>query len=192
MDYAKVQKHEQALQSIAALGNSGTGIFDLAKKAVIFYSNNFGNLLGYQQSDYKEIGQQFFAEKIHLDDVLTCSMNGVSILKLMSKFNSDEKLNHKLVSEYRMLNAEGKYVRLIEQYQVLELDEQGQIWLMMNIVDILRKKPHKTFEVRSRTNTRKFPYPTVPSAYPPSTNTRVAIPSGISYSMTYPRGITTY
>lgn len=136
LDYSKVQKHEQALQSIATLGNSGTGIFDLAKKAVIFYSNNFGNLLGYQQSDYEQKGQQFFAEKIHPDDTLTCSMNGVSILKLMSKFNSDEKLNHKLVSEYRMLNAEGKYVRLIEQYQVLELDDQGQIWLMMNIVDL--------------------------------------------------------
>jgi DNA-binding NarL/FixJ family response regulator len=35
-----------------------------------------------------------------------------------------------------MLNSQNKYVRLIEQYQVLELDIKGQIWLMFNIVDV--------------------------------------------------------
>ena len=35
-----------------------------------------------------------------------------------------------------MLNAQNKYVRLIEQYQVLELDKTGQIWLIMGIVDL--------------------------------------------------------
>jgi DNA-binding NarL/FixJ family response regulator len=35
-----------------------------------------------------------------------------------------------------MLNAQNQYVRLIEQYQVLELDPEGQIWLMLTIVDL--------------------------------------------------------
>lgn len=136
LDYSIVPKHSDVLQTLSNLGNSGTGIFDFCKMQMIFYSSNFGKLLGYNQEDYKEIGQQFFASKIHSDDALQCSLNAVSILKLFNNFTSNEKLNHKTITEYRMLNSQNKYVRLIEQYQVLELDKNGQIWLMLNIVDI--------------------------------------------------------
>ena len=136
LDYSKIDTHTTTLQYLSNIGNSGTGIFDLHKKEMIFYSSNFGNLLGYELADYQDIGQMFFADKIHPDDALKCSTNGVTILKLLSNFSNDEKLNHKLISEYRMKNSQGKYVRLIEQYQVLELDPEGQIWLMFNIVDI--------------------------------------------------------
>lgn len=136
LDYSKVINHEKALQTLSDIGNSGTGIFDLSKRKMIFYSSNFGKLLGYHPEDYKRIGQQFFASKIHPADAYKCSLNGVSLLKLMSSFSSNEKLNHKMITEYRMQNAQNKYVRLVEQYQVLELDPIGQIWLMFNIVDI--------------------------------------------------------
>jgi DNA-binding CsgD family transcriptional regulator len=55
---------------------------------------------------------------------------------MFNAFSSDEKLNHKVIYEYRMLNSENKYVRLIEQYQILELDKTGQIWLMFSFVDV--------------------------------------------------------
>lgn len=136
LDYSKVSKHTKTLQLLSDMGNSGTGIFDVSKKEMIFYSSNFGSLLGYSPSDYQNLGQYFFAGKIHPDDALKCSLNGVSILKILSNLSSDEKLNHKMITEYRMLNSMNKYVRLIEQYQVLELDSKGQIWLLFNIVDI--------------------------------------------------------
>ncbi|MFY7898970.1 MAG: LuxR C-terminal-related transcriptional regulator [Chitinophagaceae bacterium] len=136
LNYHLVEQHKTALQTISAIGNSGTGIFDVAQKKVLFYSSNFGKLLGYQPDDYQNIGQEFFAAKIHPEDAITCSLNGIAILKVLNKFSAEEKLQHKMVTEYRMLNAQGKYVRLIEQYQVLELDADGKIWLMFNIVDI--------------------------------------------------------
>lgn len=136
LDYSVVKKHSLVLQTLSNIGKTGTGIFDLCKKEIIFYSSNFGELLGYKQSDYKEIGQQFFASKIHPDDLLKCSINGVITLKLYNSFSNDEKLNHKSIIEYRMLNAQNQYIRLVEQYQVLELAPNGQIWLMLNIVDI--------------------------------------------------------
>lgn len=136
LDYSIVDKHIKTLQSISEIGNSGTGIFDLSKKEVIFYSSNFGKLLGYSFTDYESSGQDFFAKKIHPEDAYNCSLNGVSILKILSNFSNSEKLSHKMITEYRMLNKDNKYINLIEQYQVLELDKDGQIWLMMNIVDI--------------------------------------------------------
>lgn len=136
LDYVKVTQYGHTLQTLSDIGNSGTGIFDFAKRQFIYYSSNFGRLLGYSDSDYKEKGHQFFAEKMHPDDALKLSIIGVSVLKLFDHFTNDEKLNHKTIYEYRMLNAENRYVRLIEQYQVLELDSRGQVWLMMNIVDV--------------------------------------------------------
>ena len=136
LDYSVVQKHSVILQALSDMGNSGTGIFDYCKRQVVFYSSNFGALLGYEPSDYQETGQQFFMHKIHPDDAQMLSINSVSTLKIFNHFSSDEKLNHKMISEYRILNAQNQYVRLVEQYQVLKLDSKGQLWLAFNIVDI--------------------------------------------------------
>lgn len=136
LDYALVEKHKAVLQTLSDVSNSGICVFDMFKRQVVFYSSNFGKLLGYQLADYEETGQYFFEGKIHGDDKRDLSFNGVTVLKLFNNFSNDEKLNHKLVNEYRMLNAQHKYVRLIEQYQVLELDKKGQVWLLVSIVDI--------------------------------------------------------
>ncbi|MCC6411216.1 MAG: hypothetical protein IT270_06135 [Saprospiraceae bacterium] len=136
LDYSIVQKHSVILQALSDMGNSGTGIFDYCKRKMVFYSSNFGGLLGYLPSDYKENGQEFFSGKIHPDDALMLSINSVSTLKIFNHFSSDEKLNHKMIVEYRMLNAQNQYVRLVEQHQVLKLDPKGQLWLAFNIVDI--------------------------------------------------------
>lgn len=136
LDYNIVEKHASVLESISNMSNSGTSIFDLNKRQIIFYSSNYGELLGYKLSDYKDIGQMFFGNKIHPEDTFNLSTNGVTIYKIFNNLSNDAKLNHKLVSEYRMLNSKNNYVRLVEQYQVLELDNKGQIWLMFLTVDI--------------------------------------------------------
>lgn len=78
LDYEVLLKHISNVQTLSDLGNSGTAIFDLSKREIVFFSNNFGKLLGYNPSDYNEMGQNFFADKIHPEDALKCSINGVS------------------------------------------------------------------------------------------------------------------
>ncbi len=136
LDYSLVQKHIAALQTLANIGNSGFNLFDICKRQILFYSPNFGQLLGYTPSHYGDNGQHFFTGKIHPDDALQLSFKSISALKVFNAFSSADKLSHKLIIEYRMLNAEDKYVRLIEQYQIIELDPDGQVWLMMGVVDI--------------------------------------------------------
>ena len=136
LDYSALERHKVALQTLSTVGNSGISVFDISKRQTVFFSSNYGALLGYSQSDYEKIGQQFFADKIHAEDKLKCSLQGISIFKIFNAFSSDEKLNHKVINEYRILNAQNKYVRVIEQHQMIELDKKGQTWLMLNIVDI--------------------------------------------------------
>lgn len=136
IDYSVLPNHFKILQSISGISNSGVHVFDLNKKKSIFYSSNFGKLLGYNPADYQHLNYQFFESKIHPADSKQLAVNGISLLKMFNAFSIDEKLNHKAIDEYRMLNAANKYVRIVEQYQVLELDKNGQIWLMLSIVDI--------------------------------------------------------
>jgi len=41
----------------------------------------------------------------------------------------------KLIDEYRV-DVGGRYVRVIEQFQVLEFDRSGNIWLSLSILDV--------------------------------------------------------
>ena len=126
LDYSVMNKHKIVLQTLADIGNSGIGVFDMSKRQMVFYSSNFGKLLGYNQSDYEKAGQEFFYNKIHPDYRVKLGINGISVMKIFHNFSIDDKLSHKSISEYRMLNTQNKYVRLVEQYQVLELDKTGQ------------------------------------------------------------------
>ncbi|WP_051359611.1 LuxR C-terminal-related transcriptional regulator [Adhaeribacter aquaticus] len=136
LDYSVLQKHTAALQALSDIGNSGISIFDISKRQILFYSSNYGKLLGYNPSDYERKGQHFFDAKIHPDDKLKLSYNSITTFKLFDNFTNDEKLNHKQINEYRILNAQNQYIRLVEQHQILELDKKGQIWLLMSVVDI--------------------------------------------------------
>lgn len=136
LDYAALEKHKAALQILADIGNSGVNLFDINKRETIFFSSNFGRQLGYEISDYEKAGQEFFIHKIHPDDLLKLSISSVSIFKIFDALSNEDKLNHKVIKEYRMLDAQNKYVRLIEQHQFIELDKKGQIWLLLGIVDI--------------------------------------------------------
>lgn len=136
LDYSVLDKHIVALQFLSDIGNSGISVFDISKQQSVFYSSNFGHLLGYTVSDYEKTGQQFFADKIHPEDKIKLSLQGISTLKIFNSLSSSDKLSYKEVKEIRMLNAQNKYVRLIEQYQVMELDNKGQVWLLMGVVDV--------------------------------------------------------
>lgn len=136
LDYSIFDQQLPTLKTLAKIGNSGVSVFDMFKKEHIFYSTNYGEVLGYKELITENFDQQFLDDKIHPEDKIALMRNGISLLKLFSEFSVEEKMNHKLINEYRILNAEDNYVRLIEQHQMLELDKQGNLWLTISLIDI--------------------------------------------------------
>ncbi len=136
LDYGIFEKHRPRLETLSAIGNSGVSVFDHFKREHIFYSPNFCSILGYDVDEIKSKGQQYLDDKIHKDDILVLIKNGILLLKLFYDFTSNEKRNFKLINEFRILNSEGKYIRVIEQHQVLELDNKENIWLSLSIIDV--------------------------------------------------------
>lgn len=136
LDYSNLEKHKPLLQSLASLSDSGISVFDIFKKEHVFYSPNYGVLLGYDWATIMKEGQTYLDEKIHPEDFVNLMKCGVSVLKLSFQFTADQKANYKFINEYRILNSENRYVRVIEQHQILELDQFGNAWLMISIIDI--------------------------------------------------------
>jgi len=136
LDYSTFSKHIPALQALATIGNSGISVFDLFKKEHIYYSPNFCAMLGYDVQEIIEKGQHFLDSKIHPDDFIELMKNGITILKLFYQFTADEKTNYKFINEFRVLNAENTYIKILEQHQVLELDSHGNLWLTLSTIDI--------------------------------------------------------
>lgn len=136
LDYSVFNKHKPLLLTLATIGNSGVSVFDMFKKNHLFYSPNFGQLLGFDIKQIEKKGQSFLDAKIHPEDIIALTQNGISLLKLFFQFTSDEKTKYKLINEYRILNANNEYVRIIEQHQILELDRYGNVWLSLSIIDI--------------------------------------------------------
>jgi DNA-binding CsgD family transcriptional regulator len=136
IDYSLFEEKKVILQNLANIGNSGVSVFDVIKKEHIFYSPNFGVLLGYDLAQIEQTGHVFLDKKIHPVDFVTLMQNGISILKLFFQFSEDEKLNYKLINEYRIMNSGGQYIRIIEQHQALTLTKSGKLWLNLSTIDI--------------------------------------------------------
>ena len=136
LDYSILEKHKPQLQNLADIGNSHITVLDVYRKQHVFHSDNYGVVLGYSPEEVAQYGEHFMNAKIHPDDFFGITKNGLTGFKLFLKMTEDEKLNFKLINEFRILNASGEYVRVIEQHQALELDKRGNFWLALSILDI--------------------------------------------------------
>lgn len=136
LDYSILDKHKPLLQLLSEIGNSGITVFDMFQKKHVFTSFNYSTLLGYDLVEVERIGSPYFDAKIHPDDFVQLTRNGITVLKFYDTLTTSEKPFYKLVNEYRILNSDNKYVRVIEQHQVLELAKNGNIWLALSIIDV--------------------------------------------------------
>jgi len=136
LDYSLLERHKQMLSRLAEVGNSGVTVFDLASGEHVFSSYNMHELFGFDLVSVEQIGNEYINSRTHPDDYLTLMRNGIALLQFLYSIETNERMNYKVINEYRILNAQGNYIRVIEQQQILELDSRGNIWLALAVLDI--------------------------------------------------------
>jgi len=136
LDYSLLERHKQMLSRLAEVGNSGVTVFDLASGEHVFSSYNMYELFGFDLVSVEQIGNEYINSRTHPDDYLTLMRNGIALLQFLYSLETNERMNYKVINEYRILNAQGNYIRVIEQQQILELDSRGNIWLALAVLDI--------------------------------------------------------
>jgi DNA-binding CsgD family transcriptional regulator len=136
LDYSILEKHKPHLQKLADIGNCVVTVLDTYRKQHVFNSSNLGAVFGYSPQEVEKYGEHFLNAIIHPEDFPLLMQNGLTALKLYLNFSEEEKLNYKIINEFRVLNASAQYIRVIEQHQALELDGRGNLWLALSILDI--------------------------------------------------------
>ncbi len=136
LDYSILERQTPVLQKLAETSNSLITVFDLFQRKHVYHSSNFESFLGYTKNDFNEGGEYFLDSKIHADDYIALFQNGITLFKLLASITSEQRLNCKLINEFRILNSANQFIRVIEQQQTLELDKKGNVWLALSILDI--------------------------------------------------------
>lgn len=140
LDYSVLDKHKVLLQQLSEVGNSGVTVFDLSKGEHVFSSYNLHALFGYDIDSIEKTGNEYINSRTHPDDYPVLMRNGIALMKFFYATPVEERMNYKLINEYRILNARNQYIRVVEQHQVLELDARGNVWLALAVMDV---SPHQ-------------------------------------------------
>ena len=136
LDYNILEQHKNVLCTISSIGNNGITVFDFNTKQHVFVSYNFSDIFGFDLQQVEREGNSYFDSRIHPEDFNVILRNGIQLLKFFLALAPDERINFKLINEYRILSNNNEYIRVVEQHQVLELDIDGNLWLSIGIIDI--------------------------------------------------------
>lgn len=135
LDYSVLERHVPQLTLLSQVANSGITVFDMYARRHVFASCNFSELFHYDLEGIASEDSAYFAGRIHPDDRHTLHRNGIVCLRYLME-HKELVFDVKLIEEYRV-DVGGHYVRVIEQFQVLELDRSGNnIWLSLSMLDV--------------------------------------------------------
>ena len=136
LDYRILDRHIELLTQLARVSNSGITVFDMYQQKHVFTSYNFTELFAYDWQGIQEKDTEYFTRQVHPDDVEPLNRNGLAVWKhFWGSDRHEEAMHTKLINEYRIRIGE-RYVRVIEQYQPLELDSVGNVWLSLSVLDV--------------------------------------------------------
>ena len=148
LDYTLVERHTGMLEQLSATGNSASFIFDLNRREYIYASQNFNEILGIDlRKLVSDDGQEVTDTMLHPDDNALFEQMQLNLYTFLFSLPVSEKRDYKHIYTFRVLNRYNEYVRLVSQQQVLELDDRGNIWLVMGIIDLSpEQNPGQGFE----------------------------------------------
>ena len=136
-EYLKVWgKHREFIELLSNVNNSYVFVAELCV-SYWFLSNNF-QILGYDPQIIcsPEIPSGYLETRIHPDDLIVLGAAQSKLFEYIQTLPINQRMDYKHIYECRLKNADGNYIRFIFQQQVLELDKDGNPWLLFGVFDI--------------------------------------------------------
>ena len=141
MNAEKKQKiweaHKRHIELLAKVNNSYVFVVEQHVK-YLYLSDSYIRFFGYNPGalEFQNNEEIYFESRIHPEDLIALSNTQERLFEYLQTTQANKILEYKLVYEFRVLNSYNKYVRIVSQHQVLELDENGNPWLIMGIADL--------------------------------------------------------
>lgn len=134
LDYSVLEDHRPYLEHLDKIGKSAISVFDMNRKTHVYFSPLYRERLGLP--DDKHEGPEGFDQLMHPEDLLTAMESGYHFLKMAMNTDTAHLKDFKLVNDYRIQIPDENSIRMKEEYQILETDPSGNIWLSLSIVDV--------------------------------------------------------
>lgn len=144
LDYQVLENYQPLLHQLSQMKNSGVTVFDMHQRKHIYVSRNFEELFGYDVDRAIIEDSAYFDSKVHPEDNLVLMELGINMLNYFFEVPPHSRADFKAINEYRVLNREGEYIRVIEQHQPLEMDSRGNLWLTLSTLDISPRQDQST------------------------------------------------
>ncbi len=139
-DYLEFEKKAFFLERLSEVENSSVSVVDLYKKKYIFLGSRhlepFENTLG----EYEPQDAFYYIQMMHPDDLPIVMDSYKKTFKFWLSLPEEERKDYKLILNYRQRDKNGRYLNIIVQLVVLELDKKGNIWLVLILDDLLPDK----------------------------------------------------
>ena len=138
-DYRRVEPKLRSVLALAEIENRAVAVYDLNTQSFLLKRDDHLALLGYLECEIPSVND--YHAMIHPDDLPFLCEAELMMYHYLHSPNRTDKQDYKLVYDYRVRAADGRYIRFIHQMQLFELDRCGNSWLLLIISDLMSSFP---------------------------------------------------
>jgi len=132
LDYEEFESTLTALLKSWEMDNAMYSVCDLNHKCFLYTCPMLKNLFGSPiQVDWCPSNKNGFYGSIHPCDLAFVLDTEIMVYEFLHTLPLYEKLNYKLMYEFRLVGAENILYRIINQLKVLEYNKYGNSWLLL-------------------------------------------------------------
>jgi DNA-binding CsgD family transcriptional regulator len=139
-DYLEFEKKVYFLERLSEVENSSVSVLDLYQKKYIFLRSRYLEPFDNPLIDHDPQDPFYYGQFIHPDDLPKVMDSYMKSFKFFLNLPEEERKDYKLILNFRQRDKYGKYLNIILQLVVLELDKKGNIWLVLILDDLLPDK----------------------------------------------------
>jgi len=139
-DYLEFEKKVYFLERLAEVENGSVIVLDLYQKKYIFLRSRYIEPFNNPLIDHYPQDPMYYSQFIHPDDLPIVMDSYKKAFTFFLSRPEEERKDYKLIQNFRQRDKYGKYLNLILQLVVLELDKKGNIWLALILDDLLPDK----------------------------------------------------
>ncbi|MBF6607432.1 MAG: PAS domain-containing protein [Flavobacterium sp.] len=105
-------------------------LFDIPRGDFRYVSSDISNVLGYKP---EEVSVEFILSKVHPDDQATFLNNEKAVGKFFATLTNDQIPKYKVRYDYRVMNSEGRYVRILQQVMTVQYDDDNNVLMTLGV-----------------------------------------------------------
>lgn len=126
-DYLEFEKKISFLERLAEVENSSVTILDFYRKKYIFTRSRYIELFDNPDIDHDKPDPSYYSQFIHPGDQHIVFDSYKKTFNFISELPVKERKDYKLILNFRQRDKDGRYLNIILQLVVLELDKKGNI-----------------------------------------------------------------